>query len=84
MMPSPQDSNGGEMQPYGMRNMPGGMPLGSNPMVNQTPLFSSQHLYSFSSLKYHDPHLAHMPSIPPDISHHGSINGIDSRYYSIE
>jgi hypothetical protein len=25
-----------------------------------------------------------MPSIPPDISHHGSINGIDSRYYSIE
>ena len=33
MMPSPQDSNGGEMQPYSMRNMPGGMPPGPNPMV---------------------------------------------------
>jgi hypothetical protein len=35
MMPSPQDSNGGEMTPYGMRNMPGGMPPGPNPMVTK-------------------------------------------------
>jgi hypothetical protein len=35
MMPSPQDSNGGEMPPYGMRNMPGGMPPGPNPMVKK-------------------------------------------------
>jgi hypothetical protein len=27
------DSNGGEMQPYGMRNMPPGMGPGPNPMV---------------------------------------------------
>jgi hypothetical protein len=40
MMPSPQDTNGGEMQPYGMRNMPGGMPPGPNPMVNITLSFS--------------------------------------------
>jgi hypothetical protein len=33
MMPSPQDSNGGEMPPYGMRNIPSGMPPGPNPMV---------------------------------------------------
>jgi hypothetical protein len=39
MMPSPQDSNGGEMQPYGMRNMPGGMPPGPNPMVNKNSSF---------------------------------------------
>ncbi|CAF0840704.1 unnamed protein product [Adineta steineri] len=53
MMPSPQDSNSGEMQSYGMRNMPTGMGPGPNPM-------------------YHDPHLAH---IPPEMIHHGSING---------
>ncbi|CAF1243370.1 unnamed protein product [Rotaria magnacalcarata] len=56
MMSSPQDSNGGEMPPYGMRNMSGGMPPGPNPM-------------------YHDPHLTHMSSMQPDMSHHGSING---------
>jgi hypothetical protein len=42
MMPSPQDSNGGEMPPYGMRNMPGGMPPGPNPMVKRNYLFSSK------------------------------------------
>lgn len=36
MMPSPQDSNSGEMPPYGMRNIPSGMPPGPNPMVSQT------------------------------------------------
>ncbi len=44
MMPSPQDSNGGEMPPYGMRNMPGGIPPGPNPMVNKNDLFSLKYL----------------------------------------
>ncbi|CAF1212105.1 unnamed protein product [Rotaria sordida] len=34
MMPSPQDSNSGEMQPYGMRNIPTGMGHGPNPMYH--------------------------------------------------
>ena len=73
MMPSPQDSNSGEMPPYGMRNIPSGMPPGPNPMVTEIPFFSlSKHF----SIQYHDPHLPHMSSIPPDIPHHGSINGI--------
>jgi hypothetical protein len=73
MMSSPQDSNGGEMPPYGMRNMPSGMPQGPNPMVKIKIIFLFNH---FSCVKYHDPHLTHIPSMPPDISHHGSINGI--------
>jgi hypothetical protein len=40
MMSSPQDSNGGEMPPYGMRNMPSGMPQGPNPMVKIKMIFS--------------------------------------------
>jgi len=44
MMPSPQDSNGGEMPPYGMRNMPSGIPPGPNPMVIKINLFSLKYL----------------------------------------
>ena len=43
MMPSPQDSNSGEMPPYGMRNIPGGMPPGPNPMVSETASEPSKH-----------------------------------------
>lgn len=77
MMPSPQDSNGAEMPPYGMRNMPGGMPPGPNPMVRRVIIFRMNAYFHYSMfVKYHDPHLTHMTSMPPDMSHHGSINGI--------
>lgn len=82
MSASPQDPNGAEMGPYGMRPMTGGMPTGPNPMVvdkNQSmiSLLEMNEIFIFLSFyqQYHEPHLNHLQPMPSEISHHGSLNG---------